>query len=584
MYGLPYREIWCLDTEFRTGPLESRFPECPGHLPSPICLVAKELGSGRVLRLWHDEFGPISPFPVDQHTLYIAFFASAEWGVFRQLGWPLPTRIIDLSAEFRNQFNGVTLPAGRGLIGALIKHGLTGWTTKAEKKGNQDLARRGGPWTPTEQRTLLDYCESDATCLEPLFLRMLPAITAVPHGFSQALIRGRYTCPVAEMEHHGLPTDTETWSRLLDCWNAIKLDVIQAVDADFGVYEGTHFRDGLFLKYLAEHRMAWPRDPDTRQVKTDQDTFADMCKLYPHMHPLKELRQAVSDLNAAKLAIGPDGRNRVLLSPYGQKAGRNNPKSGPFLLGKSVWLRGLIKPAEGRAVACCDWSAQEVHIAAVLSGDQAMLDVLATEDPYLRFAVMAGMAPPAATKASHKEIRDLAKTCVLGNSYGQTPYGLHQKADLHIIEAEHLHRKMRQAFPVFTKWIDQEIDTGYLSGHMTSVLGWRLDTGLQGPNTLRNFPMQSNGAEMLRLAACLAAEWGVEVCAPHHDALWVEADVADIDDAVAATRRAMAEASKVILDGYVIGSEATVKRWPDRWSDARGQVMWDRALEILNGL
>ena len=151
-----------------------------------------------------------------------------------------------------------------------------------------------------------------------------------------------------------------------------------------------------------------------------------------------------------------------------------------------------------------------------------MLDVLATEDPYLRFAVMAGQAPASATKASHKAIRDLAKTCVLGNSYGQTPYGLSQKAGLHMIEAEYLHRKMRQAFPVFTKWVDRQIDNGYLSGYMTTVLGWRLNTKLQGPNTLRNFPMQSNGAEMMRLAASLATEWGVEVCAPHHDALWIE--------------------------------------------------------------
>jgi DNA polymerase I len=76
----------------------------------------------------------------------------------------------------------------------------------------------------------------------------------------------------------------------------------------------------------------------------------------------------------------------------------------------------------------------------------------------------------------------------------------------------------------------------------------------------------------------------VEVCAPHHDALWIEADVADIDDAVATTRRAMDEASKVILDGYVIGSDVAIVHWPDRWSDARGQVMWDRALGILNEL
>jgi DNA polymerase I len=580
MYQLPYTRIWCLDTEFREGPFEGCLPEHPGHLPTPICLVAKELISGQVLRFWYGEFPHRSPFAVDAETLYVTFFATAEWGIFKQLGWPLPTRIVDLSAEFRNQYNGVSLPLGRGLLGAAGKYGLGHLTTKEVKKSNQDLARRGGPYTAEERRTLTDYCTSDVAITEALFHRMLPDIQAVRHGFSQALIRGYYTTAVAEMEHRGLPTDLPTWTRLRDNWDDIKLDVVREVDADFGVYEGTTFRQGLFLQYLATQGITWPRT-ETGQLSTDDDTFCEMSARYPQLHPLRELHHAMSDLRAAKLAVGPDGRNRLLLSPFGQKTSRNNPKSGPFLLGKSVWLRSLIKPDEGRAVVCCDWSAQEIHIAAALSGDQALLDVLATEDPYLRFAVMAGIAPPGATKASHKKIRDLAKTCVLGNSYGQTPFGLSKKADVHMIEAEYLHRRMAVSFPRFYAWADRQIDNGSISGHMTTVLGWRLNTEHQGPNTLRNFPMQANGAEMLRLGCCRAMEAGVEIIAPHHDAIWIEAGIADVDDAVEATRLAMAEASKVVLDGYVIPTDATIVRYPDRWSDEDGRVMWDKVMGIL---
>ena len=43
----------------------------------------------------------------------------------------------------------------------------------------------------------------------------------------------------------------------------------------------------------------------------------------------------------------------------------------------------------------------------------------------------------------------------------------------------------------------------------------------------------------------------------------------------------MDEASKVILDGYVVGSEASVVRWPDRWMDERGRVMWNKAMKKL---
>ena len=57
---------------------------------------------------------------------------------------------------------------------------------------------------------------------------------------------------------------------------------------------------------------------------------------------------------------------------------------------------------------------------------------------------------------------------------------------------------------------------------MHTVFGWRVHVGPDAnPRSLRNFPMQANGAEMLRLACCLATERGIEVCAPVHDALLI---------------------------------------------------------------
>ena len=55
--------------------------------------------------------------------------------------------------------------------------------------------------------------------------------------------------------------------------------------------------------------------------------------------------------------------------------------------------------------------------------------------------------------------------------------------------------------------------------------------------------MQANGAEMLRLACCLATERGIEVCAPVHDAVLIAAPLYRLDEDVAAMREAMREAS-----------------------------------------
>ena len=53
-----------------------------------------------------------------------------------------------------------------------------------------------------------------------------------------------------------------------------------------------------------------------------------------------------------------------------------------------------------------------------------------------------------------------------------------------------------------------------LHGWLWTVFGWRVHVGDHiNPRSLANFPVQANGAEMLRLACCLATERGIAVCA-----------------------------------------------------------------------
>ena len=94
--------------------------------------------------------------------------------------------------------------------------------------------------------------------------------------------------------------------------------------------------------------------------------------------------------------------------------------------------------------------------------------------------------------------------------------------------------------------------------------------------------MQANGAEMLRIAACLATERGVEVCAPVHDAFLICAPLDRLKADVTAMRECLAKASRVVLDGFELGTDAILVRHPDRYSDPRGAVMWDRVMELIN--
>ena len=93
--------------------------------------------------------------------------------------------------------------------------------------------------------------------------------------------------------------------------------------------------------------------------------------------------------------------------------------------------------------------------------------------------------------------------------------------------------------------------------------------------------MQSNGAEMLRLACCLGVERGIEICAPVHDAVLICAPLDCLDEHLAIMKEAMAEASRVVLDGFELRSDCSIVRYPERYSDPRGEQMWSKVMGLL---
>jgi DNA polymerase I len=126
------------------------------------------------------------------------------------------------------------------------------------------------------------------------------------------------------------------------------------------------------------------------------------------------------------------------------------------------------------------------------------------------------------------------------------------------------------------------LDHAKLTGELHTVFGWTLH-GCCGanPRSLRNFLMQSHGSEMLRLACCLATERGIEVCAPVHDALLIMAPIEEVEATVVAMRAAMAEASRIVLDGFEVRTEAQIWRYPERFYDERGERMWNVVTQLI---
>lgn len=583
-----YREIWLADFEFRAP---------SGERPEPLCLVAREWRTGRTIRRWADALSAdfLPPFNVGPDSLFVAYYASAELGCFRALGWPMPARILDLFVEFRCLTNGLGTPCGNGLLGALAYFGLDG-IDAAEKDSMRNLALRGQPYGDAEKAALLDYCESDVLALARLLPAMLPKI-----DLPRALLRGRYMAAAAAIEHIGVPIDVEVLHRLLAGWDRIKARLVREVDRDYGVFAPTGTRQGTelivcqvdesagprsfsaarFADWLVKNNIPWPRLL-SGALALDDDTFRSMAKTSPAVAPLRELRHTLGELRLFDLAVGRDGRNRCLLSAFRSTTGRNQPSNARFIFGPSCWLRGLIQPEPGRAVAYVDWSQQEFGIAAALSGDPAMRDAYASGDPYLTFAKQARSVPPDATKQSHAAERDQFKVCALAVQYGMGSKSLAQALGQGEAYARELLRLHKATYPRFWQWSQAAVDHAMLRGRLQTVFGWGVQVGPDAnPRSLANFPMQANGAEMLRLACCLATERGIAVCAPIHDALLVEGPADEIDAVVAATQAAMREASEVVLGGFELRSDAKIVCHPDRYMDPRGERFWTTIMGLL---
>jgi hypothetical protein len=718
----PFRRVVLLDFEFRVR---------PGGRPEPLCYVARDFRSGEVTRRWLTDGEAEPPFVPDNKTLSVAYYASAELGCYLALDWPMPTRILDLFAEFRCLTNGLAVPCGSGLLGALAYYGLDS-IAAAEKEQMRQLALRGGTYSAAERQALLDYCQSDVDSLAHLLHTMLPEI-----DLPRALLRGRYMAAAARMEWHGVPVDQEKLRDLQANWAHVKSRLIREVDKDYGVYVPmgqriispesrlgdailqeaeendidphrladavdlvwreereataevfaarraarketglTHSRinawedsggdhsawPGLDVKarelarvypalgigtgytsdggydrtdyagqlwellrdyhetnrakydpeilrraaelvlsspvednlgpmsfsadrwagYLIRKGIPWPCLP-SGSLALDDDTFREMARAYPaEIGPIRELRHTLSQMRLQELAVGADGRNRYLLSAFRSKTGRNQPSNTKAIFGPSAWLRSLIRPAEGRAIAYIDWSAQELGIAARLSGDAVMQEAYLSGDPYLYLARRAGAVPPEATKKTHPAEREQFKVVSLGVLYGLSAEGLARKLSVPACRGRELLRMHQETFRRFWAWSDRVEMSGMLTGQLRTVFGWTIRAGTDAnPRSLRNFPMQANGAEMLRLACCLATERGITVCCPVHDALLVEGPLEEIETVVRRTQDAMREASEIVLDGFALRTDAKIVRHPERYSDERGKTMWETVSRLL---
>jgi DNA polymerase I len=542
-----------------------------GNLPHVLCMVAYVLNETlqhvHTTHMWREELYALRkpPFDVGGDTLFVAYSAWAELTCFKVLGWRFPIYIFDQHTAYLAASNFL-LPYDpdekrakprKRLPDACQAYGIEGWENLDKKQMAEDIGN--GLWRKYGQQAVFDYCEEDVRKSTKLLRRQLCGYGHLlpPANVEHVLHWSNYSAKsIALIQARGIPIDTFLWNLVQENKAAVIQALIQQFDPSCGNEEHIFSLEGewsyaRFARWLARVGvMAWPR-LESGQLDISSDAFRLMQHI-PGIEALHMLRDVIGFIARARLPIGTDGRNRPSLFPFGTASGRNAHAKSPFNAHAGV-RSFIVFPPESIGVYL-DWRTQEVGIAAAHADDPALKLAYQSGDVYHALARSSGFTAnpdPIRWKADNPDTRQRMKQLQLGLNYGMGVPSLAKGLNRHPLIASGIIEQHKRTYPRFWQWRDEAVMDAMLTRRIESVLGWPLHlTTSPNKRTLYNFPMQSGGAEMLRLAAWRLTEAGIIPVMLIHDAVLLEAKDHEQTEHAKEIMRAV---GRDVCDGFEIG-------------------------------
>ncbi len=439
--------------------------------------------------------------------------------------------------------------------------------TEHKKKMRDLIISDPDIFSEDEQEAILNYGVDDVVHLsrmeEKIFEHFCELVKNekeyVEKYFEEACWRGNYSVHTAIMESVGYPVDvkkTKNFSAqvgniLHDCqteinklFPEIKPFRWNKKDQRFSLNQSSVVKWIESTPYAAD----WMKT-EGGSLSLALDAFQRYYD-FKHDYPLDsfgaqmvrylKLKQSIYGFNSSPGStrknfwdsVGPDNRVRPYMNHYGAQSSRSQPGSSGFMFLKPAWMRALVRPAPGFAIAGIDWSSQEFLLSALESEDTEMIKAYLSGDVYLAFAKTAGMVPKNATKDSHKFERNLAKSTVLGISYLMTKFGLAIKLtqdtgkEFTEDDAQGLIDAFYETYPVFHSYQTETIPFIYSeAGFIKLNDGWYMFGDNDNFRSVFNVGIQGAGAAIMRKAVDMVVRQGVRVLFTLHDAIYIEYEV-----------------------------------------------------------
>jgi DNA polymerase len=373
------------------------------------------------------EYGSADPIVWVGASELRAYFAGVDWGRTAVLAHNAQFDVSILSWWFGASpvFIFDSLSMARALRGVEVGNSLAKLAADfgLPEKGKAVHSTDGlDELTPDIERELSEYCKHDVFLCEEIFTRLVEGYPSKELRLIDMTLK-MYTNPMLELDRdmliQALTEEGEKREELLQ-----KLGVDETALASNQQFAALLTQLGVqpptkVSKTTGKDTLALAKNDALFQalLNGEREDIALLCEARLRVKSTGERTRAQRFLD-----ISQRGRLPVPLSYYGAKSGRWTAAKGSAInmqnLKRGSFLRKAIMAPQGYQLVVGDLSQIEPRVLAWLADYENMLDIFRNGgDPYAAFgAQMFGI--PGMTKESHPDLRQSAKSALLGCGYG----------------------------------------------------------------------------------------------------------------------------------------------------------------------
>lgn len=411
------------------------------------------------------------------------------------------------------------------------RHGLNTIALKYTSLGTYDekVKEIGGPEKATGP-ILWEYNAKDSDACYRIFLilkKELERYEMYNMPYRALLIEAQKV--FTEIEHRGIPSDK---GFLINAYAKLKkraMEIRQLITENEIVRE--IFRNETFNPFSYQHM--------DRLVKTLNIDFSDapktakgnisygkvFLKKYEAEHELLNLIARLRTINSLCShierqyipAIMPDGRIHPTFDLFTARSGRTSSKN-PNLQNlkkeeiEGIKLRNFIYSPPGWRLISADYSQHELRVAAALSRDKRLIEVLNNDIDIHSLVASRIYKIPYEEFIKRKEtdeeiarLRRNAKQCTFGIIYGITAQGLANNLNIPLDEAKKMIASFFEEFPTLHQWITDLINFTRDAQYVTTPFRRRRMLHFEDHVTQKaiNTPIQSAASDLM-LSALIA--------------------------------------------------------------------------------